>query len=925
MHEPSTRTSISLSASSGIASKTRAASRFRLLAAALLLCFAATTARAGQDRWTPLGLEGGYVTSMAAAPDGTILAGTRGGGLFRSTDSGETWDESGTGLLSANIRAIAVAPTVPDRLLAASASGIHRSEDGGFSWQDAVTGLPPLRRPASAVVFGPGPGTTAWAAFDFDGVYRTDDGGATWVLRTTGLPDVHGHFALAYLPEAGGVLFTTGGSQVYRSLDDGESWVLASDGLSESFRPHHLAIDPSRPGTAWVAGLDFSSDAGLYRTSDFGITWTDPSDAANGNWISALFVDPATGDVYAQGSEGLSRSQDAGATWMRIGNGLDANALESLLVRDTVVLAGVRHSERYGYAPGIFRSADAGTTWQITTAGLTDAPSSSAVTVPGRPEHLLAATESRRAHLSADQGSSWSPPPGLEEAGILRTHVDPTEPDTVWAFTEDASAGLYRSRDGGETWTTSPSLEGGTRDLAVDPFSDAVYAVGGAMLMSRSLDGGDTWTELPFPSRFRPLSIAADPSRPDVLFAGSYYDPPITPPLVSPVIYRSQDGGETWETVYEFGQSFAFLGGVLDFAFDPSSPDRMVAAVGPFINSGGGGLLLSRDGGRTWPETRLLGVDVMDLLVDPSRDGTLYAASDNAGVFVSDDAGETWTSLSNGLGPASIRDLSVDPGHPETLYAATGSGLWTFTRTASDCRTSETTLCLLNRFSARVSVGSAGTPPLRPGQARDIEREGTPIAGLFHFGNPANPELVLKMIDGRSANGHFWLFWGAMTDQGYELEVVDTLTGATRTYSGPAGRLASGADTRAFGQRPGGATGEPLLRGGPAAIGSTSLNVGSEGRFEVRASWSSGSHSGEARGALLSTRGGYFTFFREDNVELVFKVLDGRAVNGHFWVFASALSNVEWTLTVTDTETGEARVYDSASGELTSLADTRAF
>lgn len=60
-------------------------------------------------------------------------------------------------------------------------------------------------------------------------------------------------------------------------------------------------------------------------------------------------------------------------------------------------------------------------------------------------------------------------------------------------------------------------------------------------------------------------------------------------------------------------------------------------------------------------------------------------------------------------------------------------------------------------------------------------------------------------------------------------------------------------------------------------------------------------------------------------MEVVLKVLDGNAVNGKFWLFYGALSNVEYTLTVTDTLTGVVRTYANPSGRLASVADTAAF
>jgi hypothetical protein len=80
-------------------------------------------------------------------------------------------------------------------------------------------------------------------------------------------------------------------------------------------------------------------------------------------------------------------------------------------------------------------------------------------------------------------------------------------------------------------------------------------------------------------------------------------------------------------------------------------------------------------------------------------------------------------------------------------------------------------------------------------------------------------------------------------------------------------------------------------------------------------------------GTALALTGdtGYFWFFDPANVEVVTKVLDGRAVNAKFWLFYGALSSVEYTLTVVDTQTGAVKTYRNPSGTLGSRADTDAF
>src|SRR5258708_7842312 len=97
-------------------------------------------------------------------------------------------------------------------------------------------------------------------------------------------------------------------------------------------------------------------------------------------------------------------------------------------------------------------------------------------------------------------------------------------------------------------------------------------------------------------------------------------------------------------------------------------------------------------------------------------------------------------------------------------------------------------------------------------------------------------------------------------------------------------------------------------------------------RFAVTVSWTDFSgHSGAGRAVALTDETGYFWFFSAGNVETILKVVDGRGVNGHFWVFYGALSNVQYTLTVTDTATGAVKTYTNPAGHFASVADVTAF
>jgi len=98
------------------------------------------------------------------------------------------------------------------------------------------------------------------------------------------------------------------------------------------------------------------------------------------------------------------------------------------------------------------------------------------------------------------------------------------------------------------------------------------------------------------------------------------------------------------------------------------------------------------------------------------------------------------------------------------------------------------------------------------------------------------------------------------------------------------------------------------------------------GRYAVEATWKDfAGHTGSGTAVPVTGDTGSFWFFAPGNLEVFTKVLDGHAVNGKIWFFYGALSNVEYTLTVTDTATGAVRTYHNPSGRFGSVADTGAF
>ncbi|HKD17393.1 MAG TPA: PKD domain-containing protein, partial [Thermoanaerobaculia bacterium] len=102
------------------------------------------------------------------------------------------------------------------------------------------------------------------------------------------------------------------------------------------------------------------------------------------------------------------------------------------------------------------------------------------------------------------------------------------------------------------------------------------------------------------------------------------------------------------------------------------------------------------------------------------------------------------------------------------------------------------------------------------------------------------------------------------------------------------------------------------------------LYLGTNGRYQVRATWSSSAQSSSGSGTAvnLTSDTGYFWFFSASNLEVVIKVLDACSVDGHVWVFGGGLTNLKVSLTVTDTQTNTSKTYTSPEGPFQPLQDT---
>ena len=310
------------------------------------------------------------------SPKMTILVGTVGQGVLRSTDDGETWDVVGVGDGIRNgtvVRTMASHPAQPDRIFAGMDGGLFRSDDAGGSWAPVESPLNGMCvwslaiDPEDPQLMMAGTGTPNPVL-----LFRSTDGGLTWRQRplkvvdecdAVGVPRVT---AIAIDPvDRANAWMGIEVDGVRRSRDGGESWQSINGGIPNP-DIHSVVVVPGPPKTVLVVASD-----DIYSSTDDGVTWSSLHIKETFPWsyprsIKVCPNDPRTvfltiGDTTPGQIGTVMRSQDGGATWAALSLPVQPNAAMWTVSVQPSDPALVFAASRYGY---LYRSDDSGDTWR---------------------------------------------------------------------------------------------------------------------------------------------------------------------------------------------------------------------------------------------------------------------------------------------------------------------------------------------------------------------------------------------------------------------------------------------------------------------------------------------------------------------------------------------------------------------------------
>ncbi len=518
-------------------------------------------------------------------------------------------------------------------LAACSPAPLLTPTPASTSWSPYQNGLPAHTTVLALAVSPRDPRTLFAGAYDATGAYVSTDQARSWRAANAGLAHAS-VFALRFIGDA---LFagTTGG--LFRWRDD--HWEPQAGVPAASV----YSIEPGVEG-AWFLATDTH---GIFTSADAGSTWTHVPGLDGEILASVAALDART--LYAGTSgDGAFVTRDGGATWAALDN--FRGAYVSLIRFDP-------HDPQTIYLRtrgGLFRSHDAGATWQPVLGGIQNELVNALLFDSASPR-IYAATDSRGTFFSDDDGATWQPAGAGSPQGVATYALAQIDAQTVLA---GALNGIYLSRDRGNTWQSANDGLGAPQihALDLDPQTGALFAATEDGLYRAESGGGfvridDETIHLPV------LSIASAPGDHQVMYVGTYRHG----------VLVTSDGGASWNSVGDIFHNRLIVPGV---AVDPHDNQTVYARV--LYER----IYKSSDGGATWHAvwTGMPTEAQVETMVFAPDDPTQMFAGTNIGLFSSSDAGESWTR--RGLVQQTVFAIWIDPHNSRTLLAGATDGLY---------------------------------------------------------------------------------------------------------------------------------------------------------------------------------------------------------------------------------------------------------
>ena len=480
---------------------------------AVLVMFASVLDATSQPSWDAVGPYGGWINDLARDASGNIYAGTYLGGIFKTTNNGDTWLQMYNDTLIIDARSVGL--NAAGDIFVGLNPGFLRSTNGGASWQKVVNALNNRRVGVLLVL----PNDNILAADFLYGVYRSTNNGTTFTAINNGLTNLD--IKALDVKTSNGYLFAaTYGGGVFRSTDNGENWVAVNNGITGAMQMEAVAV------STW--GDIFTSDGTtIFRSTNNGDIWADLTAPPGEGYSDFTFT--ANG-IYASARH-VYKSTDSGTTWTQQ-TGLPQINFTRLISSGVSVLAA-------SSGRGVYRSngmLNPNDTWTHVVNGMNNTHVMSIAQAPNA--DLYAATLNAGVFRSINAGLTWTETTPIVNVGSFLTGIKSVAVTPNGTVFIGSTAGRWRSTDQGTTWTQTGFTFTNTNVIACNDQGYVFADFGG--FMDRSTNNGDTWTRVSVPTVQKIADIAFEG---DTVYLATGVGAGFG---TSRGVYRSTNNGVTW-------------------------------------------------------------------------------------------------------------------------------------------------------------------------------------------------------------------------------------------------------------------------------------------------------------------------------------------------------------------------------------------
>lgn len=573
-----------------------------------------------------------------------LYAGAAFGGVWKSTDGGNSWNPLTDNEVSLASGSIAIDPANSNIIYygtgeatysAASyyGRGLLKSTNSGLTWTNYSSGLGNYSI-FSRVVIRPGISNELLAALGSrtslgvtGGLYRSTDGGVTWTLLVSGRCD-----DVVFSPD-GSKAYAIGSGTGYRISTDGGAVFTTNTNISPLTR-NHIAISKSSPNILFCA-IHSGSTISVYKSTDAGITYSPSASGTNFSGSQAwydfyMYINPFDPEFAYVGSIDIWRTTNGGASFQNITNGYSGGNVH--VDQQNMDFSPVNPDEMFCTNDGgVWKSTDRGTTWSNMNGSLTLTQFYRIASDPSNASHIIGGTQDNGSQRTLGT-TNWTAAFGGDGGEVCFHSVNPQ-----YILGETQNNGLQRSQNGGSSWSSATSGISGTASwvapILSHPDSAGIFYTARQQVF-KSTNWGASWTAISSGTSGTIREMAICTSSPEIMFATS-----------GSVVFKSTDRG------YTFANSSAGIPNKTNTSIN-IHPDSSNIAILTQSGFGGGHIFKTTDGGASWfnISSNLPDSPANDALIYyPGASTSVYLIATDVGVFITNNYGNSWTELASGL------------------------------------------------------------------------------------------------------------------------------------------------------------------------------------------------------------------------------------------------------------------------------------